>query len=50
MDLNALTHFRPIFHFNTPEKHKKPGDFLMFSGDIEVKNWLKMDYQMDRPQ
>ena len=38
----TLTHFQPMFHFYTPWKHQKPGGFLIFSGGIEVKQWLKM--------
>ena len=37
-----LTHFQPMFHSYNPWKHKKTGDFLMFSGGIEVECWLKM--------
>ena len=37
-----LTYFQPMFQFCTPWKHKKPWGFLMFSGDTEVKHWLKM--------
>ena len=35
----VLTHFQPMFHFYAPEKI---GDFLMFSGGIEVAHWLKI--------
>ena len=40
---SSLTHFQPMFHFYTPRKHQKISGFLMFSGDIEVEHWLKMD-------
>ena len=39
----SLTHFQPMFHFYTPRKHQQIAGFLMFSGDIEVEHWLKMD-------
>ena len=37
-----LTHFQPMFHFSTPGKHQETEGFLMFSGGIEVEQWLKM--------
>ena len=33
-----------MFHFYTPWKHQKTSGFLMFSGGIEVEQWLKMGY------
>ena len=30
-------HFKPMFHFYTPWKHKTSG-FLMFSGGIEMEH------------
>ena len=38
----TLTHFQPMFHFHTPRKHQKTVGFFMFSGVVEVENWLKM--------
>ena len=37
-----LTHFKPKSIFYTPRKYQKGRHFLMFSGSIEVKHWLKM--------
>ena len=39
-----LTHFRPMFHFNTPWKHQKSSGLLMSSGDIKKKTDLKWVY------
>ena len=36
------THFQPLLHFYTPEKHQKTGNFLMFSWNKEVEHWLKI--------
>ena len=36
-----LTYFQPIIYFYTPSKHQKTSGFVMFSGGIEVKHWLK---------
>ena len=30
-----------MLHFYTPLKHQKASSFLMFSGGVEVKYWLK---------
>ena len=38
----TLTHLQPMFHFYTLCKHQKTGGFFMFSGGIEMENWLKM--------
>ena len=40
----SLTHFQPMFHFDTPWKHLKTWSFLMVSGGIELEHWLKMGY------
>ena len=37
-----LTHFKQMFHFYTPWKHKKTGSFLIFSWGIDVEHCLKM--------
>ena len=34
-----LNLFMPIVSFNTPWKHQKTRDFLIFSGDIEKHHW-----------
>ena len=39
-----LTHFQPMFHFYTSWKPKVFWGFPMFSGGIEVENWLKIGY------
>ena len=41
IQFSQLTHFQPVFHLYTPSKHQETGGFLMFSGGIEVKHWLK---------
>ena len=38
-----LTHFMPQVSFNTPWKHQKTFDFLMFSGGIERDLWHETD-------
>ena len=45
-----LTHFNPIFHFHTPSKRQETFDFLIFSGGIEMENWIKMDYILSSKQ
>ena len=35
-----------MFHFYTPSKYQKTSGFLIFSGGIEVENWLKIGYQL----
>ena len=37
-----LTPFMPLASIYTPWKHKKTGDFLMFSGGIERDQWHEM--------
>ena len=44
---------KPLFNqysTSTPSlwKHQKMGDFVMFSGGIKVKNWLKMGWDATR--
>ena len=34
----TLTHFQAMSHFYILRKHQKIGDFLMFSGGIEVEH------------
>ena len=36
-----LTHFKPMFQFNTPRKRQKTCNFLMFSGLLEMDYWHK---------
>ena len=31
-----------MFHLYTPREHQKARDFWMFSGDIEIKQWIEL--------
>ena len=40
--IKNLIHFQPMFHFYSPWKYQKTFGFLIFSGCIEVEQWLKI--------
>ena len=47
-----FTHFRPMFHFYTPEKYQKPFGFMTFPWNMEMVHWtnklLRMDYKVGK--
>ena len=42
LQFSTLTHFRPMFPFNTPWKHQKTFDFLVFSKGIKWEHWSEV--------
>ena len=45
-----LTHFMLLISFDTPWKHQKTKDFLMFSGGIKRDQWHEIQIRIKRDQ